>query len=204
MENFILSLVEFFKQFSYFGVVLSLTFEFVPAELVLPLVGYWVYQGDMNLYLAIFAGTVGGTCGPLTLYYLGKLGGRPMVLKYGKYFFVKDKHIIAADRFFEKYGGWMALFGRFVPVVRTSISLPCGMAKMNVWVFSIYTFIGVLPMTTLYVYLGYKLGPKWKDVGNLVEPYLVPVGITLLIGAVLYFILKKMRSSNNRNKKTNK
>lgn len=99
LESVLLSLIEALKQLSYFGVILALTFEFVPAELVLPLVGYWVYQGDMNLYLAILAGTVGGVCGPLTLYALGRYGGRPLVLKYGKYFLVKEKEIDAADRF---------------------------------------------------------------------------------------------------------
>ncbi|WP_210611314.1 DedA family protein [Priestia flexa] len=193
LETVVLSLVEALKQLSYFGVILALTFEFVPAELVLPLVGYWVYQGDMNLYLAILAGTIGGVFGPLTLYALGRYGGRPLVLKYGKYFLVKEKEIDAADRFFDKYGAGVAFFGRFIPGVRTAISLPCGMAKMNVWQFSIYTFVAMLPITALYVYLGYKLGPKWEDVGPIVSQYMQPIGIGLLIIIVVFFIFKYMK-----------
>lgn len=93
----------FFKDLSYAGLVIALSFEFVPAELVLPMAGYWVYLGDMKLWLAILAGTVGGTFGPLTLYALGRYGGRPMVEKYGKYFLIRPHHVEASDKFFEKY-----------------------------------------------------------------------------------------------------
>ena len=103
MEQIILDIIEFLKQFSYFGVVLALTFEFIPAEVVLPMVGYWVYEGDMNFWLAVLAGTLGGTTGPLTLYALGYYGGRPLLIKYGKYF-IKEVQIQKADDFFEKYG----------------------------------------------------------------------------------------------------
>ena len=72
--------------------MLALTFEFIPAEVVLPMVGYWVYEGDMNFWLAVLAGTLGGTTGPLTLYALGYYGG-PLLIKYGKYFFIKEEQI---------------------------------------------------------------------------------------------------------------
>ena len=87
------------KDLSYAGLVIALSFEFVPAELVLPMAGYWVYLGDMKLWLAILAGTVGGTFGPLTLYALGRYGGRPMVEKYGKYFLIRPHHVDASDQF---------------------------------------------------------------------------------------------------------
>ncbi|MGQ0454592.1 VTT domain-containing protein, partial [Bacillus sp. SS-TM] len=106
----------------------------------------------MNFWLAVLAGTLGGTTGPLTLYALGYYGGRPLLIKYGKYFFIKEEQIQKADDFFEKYGPVVAFVGRFVPGVRTLISVPCGMAKMNIWKFSIYTFVAMFPLTTLYVY----------------------------------------------------
>ncbi|MDG4656778.1 DedA family protein [Ectobacillus antri] len=184
MEQLILSFIEFFKQFSYAGIVLALTFEFVPAELVLPLVGYWVYQGDMNLIGAVIAGTIGGTTGPLTLYALGYYGGRPLIKKYGKYFFVKEKELEKAEAFFEKHGPAVAFLGRFVPGIRTLISIPCGVAKMNVWQFSIYTFLAMLPVTALYIYLGMKLGEHWQMAGEVAKEYLLPIGI-IIIGIVL-------------------
>ncbi|WKA56494.1 DedA family protein [Planococcus shixiaomingii] len=184
MEALIIQLVEALKGLSYLGIVLALTFEFVPAELVLPMAGYWVYEGDFILVGAILAGSIGGVLGPLTLYALGRYGGRPMVLKFGKYFLVTDNHINKSDRFFEKYGGGVAFFGRFVPGVRTAVSIPCGMAKMNIWKFIAYTYVAMLPITALYVYLGYKLGPQWSMAGEIMGQYanfiLIPIALIVI------------------------
>ncbi|WP_078382817.1 DedA family protein [Sutcliffiella halmapala] len=187
-----MTLLEAFKSLSYFGIVLALTFEFIPAELVLPLVGYWVYQGDMFLFWAILAGSIGGVTGPLTLYALGYYGGRPLIEKYGKYFLIREKEINAAERFFNKYGPGIAFLGRFIPGIRTAISIPCGMARMNIWVFSIYTFIAMIPITAGYVYLGYKLGPHWADAAATISIYMKPLGF-LLIGILLVIAIVKIR-----------
>ncbi|MCG7407255.1 DedA family protein [Paenibacillus sp. ACRRX] len=194
MEQFIIDIVHQFKQLSYAGIIMALTFEFIPAEIVLPLVGYWVFQGDMNLWLAILAGSIGGVTGPLTLYALGKYGGRPLILKYGKYFLIREREIVASERFFAKYGAGVAFFGRFIPGVRTAISLPCGMANMSLVKFIAYTYAAMLPITSLYVYLGYRLGPKWKDVAPLAKAYLMPVAIViavLLVCFVVYHYVKR-------------
>lgn len=108
MSDYIQMFIEFLQQFGYFGVLLALCFEFIPAEVVLPLAGYWVSQGDFNIHLLALAGTVGGTIGPITLYVLGRYGGRPLVIKYGKFFLVSEKQIRASDAFFEKYGPGVA------------------------------------------------------------------------------------------------
>ncbi|MFC4320575.1 DedA family protein [Litchfieldia salsa] len=191
MEHIIITIVEFLKQLSYLGILLALTIEFIPAEIVLPLAGFWVYQGDMNLWLVVLAGTVGGTLGPLTLYALGRYGGRPMIVKYGKYIFIKEEQLAKADAFFEKYGASVAFTARFLPGVRTLISIPCGLAKMNVISFSIYTFLAMLPITFLYVYLGLLLGPRWKEVGDLANQYLLPAGLVVLLGLVIWYFWKK-------------
>lgn len=192
MEHYILAFIEYFKDLSYFGVLLALCFEFVPAELVLPLAGYWVYQGDMTLWGTVLAGTVGGTIGPLTLYALGRYGGRPFLIKYGKYIFINEENLSKADAFFEKNGAMVAFTARFLPGVRTLISIPCGMAKMNVWIFSIYTFAAMLPITFLYVFLGFKLGDKWEEVGGMANDYLLPAGVVIVIVFLLYkFMTRK-------------
>ena len=183
-------MVEFFKGFGYFGVLLALCFEFIPAEIVLPLAGLWISQGEFNYYLMVLAGTVGGTIGPITLYALGRYGGRPLVLKYGKYFLINEKQVNAADKFFAKYGAGVAFFARFMPVVRTAISVPCGMAKMSLTKFSIYTFAAMLPITALYVYLGIKLGENWEEAGALFKQYLQPFVIALVILALIYGVYK--------------
>lgn len=193
MTEWITQFILFFKDLSYAGLVIALSFEFVPAELVLPMAGYWVYLGDMKLWLAILAGTVGGTFGPLTLYALGRYGGRPMVEKFGKYFLIRPHHLDASDKFFEKYGAGVAFYGRFVPGIRTVISIPCGMAKMNVFKFSIFTFLAMLPITSLYIYLGFKLGSQWEHVDEIVKPYIVPATVVFLGAFGLYVLLKRWK-----------
>ena len=190
LDAIIMPMIEFFKGFGYFGVGLALCFEFIPAEVVLPLAGYWISQGEFNYYLMVLAGTIGGTIGPLTLYALGRYGGRPLAVKYGKYFLVNEKQLNAADIFFAKYGSGVAFFARFMPVVRTAISIPCGMMKMSVWKFSIYTFAAMLPITALYVYLGVKLGENWEQAGVLFKDYLQPFVIIIVILAAVYGVYK--------------
>ncbi len=198
MEHLIIEFVEFLKQLSYLGILLALTIEFVPAEIVLPLAGYWVYQGDMNLWLAVLAGTIGGTLGPLTLYALGRYGGRPAILKYGKYLFIREKQLAKADEFFGKYGASVAFTARFLPGVRTLISIPCGIAKMSVWKFSVYTFIAMFPITYLYVYLGFLLGPRWKEVGSIANQYLLPIGSIVLVLLLSIYIINKQKIKRNK------
>ncbi|WFA07394.1 DedA family protein [Bacillus sp. HSf4] len=187
-------MAEAFKSLSYFGIFLALCIEFVPAEIVLPLAGYWVYQGDMSLFGVVAAGSLGGVVGPLTLYWLGRYGGRPFLERYGKYFLIKPEALEKSDRFFEKHGGFVAFSGRFIPGIRTLISIPCGMAKMNVWVFSFYTFIAITPITFVYVYLGFSLGDNWSAVGGILDKYLLPIGIGIVVLFVLYLVVKNRRS----------
>lgn len=194
MEPFLMMFIEFFKQFSYAGIIFVLTFEFVPAELVLPLVGYWVYQGDMHLIWAIIAGTIGGTTGPLTLYALGYYGGRPLIKKYGKYFFIKEKEMQKAEIFFAKHGPSVAFLGRFVPGIRTLISIPCGVAKMKIWQFSIYTFLAMLPVTSLYIYMGMKLGEHWQTAGEAVKQYMMPVSITIVSMLLIILVYRQVKA----------
>lgn len=185
-----MSFILFLKQFSYFGVLFALCFEFVPAEIVLPLAGYWIYQGDFNIHLMALAASIGGAIGPMTLYALGRYGGRPVILKYGKFFLINEKQVNASDRFFNKFGSSVAFFARFLPVVRTAISIPCGMARMSFLKFSLYTFLATYPITYLYLYLGYKLGPHWKEAAGLFNQYMKPIVLVLLLCFLIIIALK--------------
>ncbi|WP_019242742.1 MULTISPECIES: DedA family protein [Bacillus] len=198
MSEYIVMFIDFFQQFGYFGVLLALCFEFIPAEIVLPMAGYWVSQGEYNIHLLALAGTVGGTLGPLTLYALGRYGGRPLVVKYGKFFLVNEKQIKASDQFFEKYGPGVAFFARFLPVVRTAISIPCGMTKMNVMKFSVYTFLAMYPITYFYLYLGKKLGENWEQAGQIFDEYSFPLVGGLVVVIVGYILIKKFTSNKKR------
>ncbi|MDX8360484.1 MULTISPECIES: DedA family protein [Bacillaceae] len=189
MEELILLFVEWLREFSYFGILIALTFEFVPAELVLPLAGYSVYQGVMNFWLVVLAGTIGGTLGPLTLYALGRFGGRRFLTSFGKYFFIREKELTKAERFFDKHGGIVAFTARFLPGIRTIISIPCGLAKMNVTSFSLYTFAATLPITYCYVYMGFKLGTRWQDIAQIANRFMYIVVIIIIATIIIYVML---------------
>ncbi|MCY8521449.1 DedA family protein [Bacillus atrophaeus] len=200
IEALVMQLIEAFKSLSYFGIFLALCIEFIPAEIVLPLAGYWVSKGDMTLIGVIIAGSLGGVAGPLTLYWIGRYGGRPFLERFGKYIFIKPEALDKSDQFFQKHGGFVAFSGRFLPGIRTLISIPCGIAKMNVWAFSIYTFLAMLPITFVYVYLGVKLGQNWKEVGSILDQYMLPAGICIvLVFAIYLFMKKKKKKSKSEN-----
>ncbi|MED4826715.1 DedA family protein [Bacillus atrophaeus] len=200
IEALVMQLIEAFKSLSYFGIFLALCIEFIPAEIVLPLAGYWVSKGDMTLIGVIIAGSLGGVAGPLTLYWIGRYGGRPFLERFGKYIFIKPEALDKSDQFFQKHGGFVAFSGRFLPGVRTLISIPCGIAKMNVWAFSVYTFLAMLPITFVYVYLGVKLGQNWKEVGSILDQYMLPAGICIvLVFAIYLFTKKKKKKSKSEN-----
>ncbi|MCI3194605.1 DedA family protein [Bacillus sp. HU-1818] len=200
IEALVMQLIEAFKSLSYFGIFLALCIEFIPAEIVLPLAGYWVSKGDMTLIGVIIAGSLGGVAGPLTLYWIGRYGGRPFLERFGKYIFIKPEALDKSDQFFRKHGGFVAFSGRFLPGVRTLISIPCGIAKMNVWAFSVYTFLAMLPITFVYVYLGVKLGQNWKEVGSILDQYMLPAGICIvLVFAIYLFMKKKKKKSKSEN-----
>lgn len=191
MEQVITSIIEFFKGFSYLGIALALTIEFVPAEIILPMAGFWVEDGEMSYKWVVLAGSIGGTLGPLTLYILGRYGGRPFILRYGRYVFLNEERLLKSDKFFDQYGGLVAFGGRFIPGIRTLVSIPCGVAKMNPLLFSLYTFLATLPMTAVYVYLGYTMSGNWEAIRNVLSYYTYPIGAIALLLVTLTIIFKK-------------
>lgn len=166
----------------------------LPSEVVLPLAGNMVSNGTINMIGANIAVAVGSLIGSLIAYFVGYFGGRPFILKYGKYFFVSENHFYQAEKTFKRYGSAAVFFGRLLPVIRTFISLPAGIAKLDLKKFITYSLIGMVPWNFILIYLGYKLGPQFK---TLIEPiykrfeYLVILGVLL---AILFFVYKYFRS----------
>lgn len=209
MSEFISTLclqgLELLQSLSYFGVFVALTISIFPSELVLPIVGYWVYQGEMSMVPAILISSIGGVSGPVFIYLLGRFGGRPFVQKYGKFFFLKEKQLIQSEHFFHKYGAGIAFFGRFLPGMRTAVSFPCGILRMNLWVFCVYTYLAMLPVTIVYVYIGYHLGEHWQQAAEYLSDYTMPVISVLLIifavyaGRQLFLFKKKQGEKLNSN-----
>ena len=167
------SLVEFLGRFviavisqaGYPGIVLLMGIESacipLPSEIIMPFSGYLVYTGRFKLAWVALAGAVGCNVGSLVAYYVGALGGRPLAEKYGRYVLVTRHDLELADRWFARYGDWAVFFARLLPVVRTFIALPAGVARMNFLRFNIYTFLGSLPWCLALAYAGLKLGERW-------------------------------------------
>lgn len=183
----------------YWGVAIGMAIESanipLPSEVILPFGGYLVYTGRLNFWGTVMAGTVGGTLGSIASYYLGSKGGRPFILRYGRYVGITPGKLTLADRYFERYGEATVFFTRLMPVIRTFISLPAGISRMNFKRFVIYTFLGSLPWSILLVYVGYALGQNWQAIKPWFHraDFLV---LGLLAGAIMFFLYKKMKSKS--------
>ena len=159
------------EQMGYWGAAFLMALESmiapVPSELVMPFVGFLAAEGKFSIPMAIVFTSIGSLVGSLISYYLGLLGGRPLVLKAGRYLFLNHEHLEWTERWFAKNGSWTIFVSRFIPVVRHLISIPAGLGRMNVWRFSIFTLVGATIWNTFLLYCGYKLRQNW----TLVQQY---------------------------------
>ena len=135
----------------------------LPSEIIMPFAGYVVLQGHMNLLCVATAGALGCNLGSVLAYWLGAKGGRPLVERYGRWVLMSRHDLDRMTYFFERYGGITVLLGRLLPVVRTFIAFPAGIARMPQLRFHIYTFVGSWPWCFLLAYAGLKLGESWND-----------------------------------------
>lgn len=174
----------------YFGVGLMMAIESMciplPSEIIMPFAGYLVYQGQFTLLGVSLAGAIGCVVGSVLAYWAGIYGGRKFIEKYGKYFLITKHDLDIADRFFEKYGASAVFFSRMLPVVRTFISLPAGIAKMNFTKFVIYSFVGSLPWCWLLAYIGQKLGSEWDTLGVYFHKLDIAIGVCIFVGLVWF------------------
>ena len=134
----------------------------LPSEIIMPFAGYLVYLGHMNLFWAATAGAIGCNLGSVVAYWIGAKGGRPLVERYGKFVLMSSHDLDRMTAYFDKYGSITVLLGRLLPVVRTFIAFPAGIAKMSQLRFHIYTFVGSWPWCYALAYVGMKLGEKWN------------------------------------------
>lgn len=174
----------------YPGIVLLMAIESanipLPSEIIMPFSGYLVYTGQFNLWWAGFWGAIGCLVGGAISYYIGMIGGRPLIEKYGKYILISHHDLDLADRWFKKHGEITVLIGRLLPVIRTFISFPAGIAKMNFWKFLLYSFIGSFPFCLLLAYIGVKLGNNWESLRDYFHKFDLLIGIIIIAGIVWY------------------
>jgi membrane protein DedA with SNARE-associated domain len=185
------------------GVMLLMAIESacipLPSEVIMPFAGYLAYKGQFTLFglgaghpvaqvwIAGVFGALGCNLGSIPAYEVGAWGGRSAVEKYGRYIFLHTGHLGQARRFFERFGTWAIFIGRLLPVVRTFIALPAGIAQMNRTRFHLFTFAGSLPWCLVLAWIGYKLGEKWNTLGQYFHKLDAVIGVLVLAG-VAWFV----------------
>ena len=136
----------------------------LPSEIIMPFSGYLVYTGRFSsIWMVATLGAIGCNLGSVVAYEIGYFGGRPLVERWGRYILLNERDLNMSDRFFRKYGDITVFVSRLLPVVRTFIALPAGIARMPRLRFHVYTFLGSWPWCYMLAYVGYKLGEKWND-----------------------------------------
>jgi membrane protein DedA with SNARE-associated domain len=183
----------------YSGVILLMAIESacipLPSEIIMPFSGYLVSVGQLNLWGVGFAGAVGCVLGSMVSYWAGKYGGRPLIERYGRYVLISRHDLDMADRWFSSYGEVIVFASRLLPVIRTFIAFPAGVARMNLTRFVVYTFAGSLPWCLGLAYVGQKLGEQWnKDetLKTLFHRFDFLIGIIGLV-AIIWWVQRHLR-----------
>lgn len=154
-----------------------------PSEVIMPSAGLLAATGHLNLAEAILAGAVGNLAGSLVAFGLAARFGEPLLLGPGRYIGINPHHLEIADRWFQRWGLWAVLIGRVLPVVRTYISFPAGLARVRLGAFSILTFVGALPWCAALAYVGYTLGKNYDRVSGPIQ--LIAIVVALLVAVVV-------------------
>ncbi|TDM12776.1 DedA family protein [Macrococcus lamae] len=200
MQQWIMHIME---QFGYFGVFLLILLENVfppiPSEVILTFGGFMVTKSDSLSYIGMLAAsTLGALAGAIILYYVGKVLGlhriERLVDKYGRILRLKKEDVHQSNNWFSKYGGVAVFLCRFIPVVRSLISIPAGLNHMNLLSFIIYTTLGTLIWNGVLIYLGVKLGENWQQVLHVFDTYSNVLYITTgiaIIGGIIYLRKRK-------------
>jgi membrane protein DedA with SNARE-associated domain len=184
------AIIDLITRGGYLGIVLLMGIESacipLPSEVIMPFSGYLVFQGTLVLWLVVLAGAIGCVLGSLLAYAVGAWGGRRLVERYGKYVLVSRRDLDLADRWFREHGGIIVFVGRLLPVVRTFIAFPAGVARMPVWRFCVYTFLGSLIWCALLAWIGMKLGQHWDTLGGWFHRFDAVILAVLLLAFGLY------------------
>lgn len=187
-----------FNAMGWPGVVVIMALESanipIPSEVTMPLSGWMLAeaQGRSQWYALLaggFYGALGCTIGSIASYYLGAYGGRPLLEKYGRYVLISHHDIEWADRWFERWGEPTAFFSRLLPIVRTFISLPAGVARMPIGRFTAYSFIGSFIWCAALAWGGYQFGARWEELRAIMRPFDIPIAVVLL--ALFIWFLKR-------------
>lgn len=193
--------IEIIGVVGYLGIFLLMFVESagipMPSEVIMPFSGFLVAAGKMGLWPVVLMGTLGNLFGSLFAYWIGDRGGRPLIEKYGRFVLISKHDLDLADRWFLKYGNLTVFFGRILPVIRTYISFPAGIAKMKIGQFSFYTFVGALPWCYALTLAGVKMGSNWEMIREKLHNFdlLMAVVVVALIALYVWRHLKQKQNT---------
>jgi membrane protein DedA with SNARE-associated domain len=156
----------------------------VPSEVIQLYAGFMVSEDRMSFTVAVLAGTVGNVVGSWVAWAVGVYGGRPFIERHGKWLHISERNMAWADRWFDRYGPKVVFFSRMLPIIRTFISLPAGIARMPFWKFTVYTFFGALPWCFALTLAGVQVGENWEDLEGQLKYFTYLVAATIVVGAV--------------------
>ena len=198
LGNFVISTL---SSLGYLGIVLLMAIESacipLPSEVIMPFSGVLVAQGRFTLWGAALAGAAGCTLGSTVAYVVGAIGGRPLALRYGKFVLLSAHDIDVADHWFKRFGEVTVFFTRLMPLVRTFISLPAGVARMPFLRFLAYSFVGSLIWSALLAYVGMQLGAHWEDLKPIFQKFDV-LFVALVVLLIAVYIYRHVRPSAQR------
>jgi membrane protein DedA with SNARE-associated domain len=189
---------DFVTSYGYVAVFLLMLAESAcipfPSEVTMLVGGWYAERGILNFWWVGAAGVFGNLVGSWIAYAVGYKTGRELLDKYGKYIFIRSHDIDKAEVWWEKYGEAATFFSRLLPVIRTFISLPAGMARMPFGKFTLYTFLGVIPWTYALTWLGYVVGDNWERVLNYFDLPTLIIGTALLVVAGVWYFRRRKRA----------
>jgi membrane protein DedA with SNARE-associated domain len=200
MEKWI---IHFMEQYGYFGIAwlifLENIFPPIPSEIILTFGGFMTTKTDLTFVGVVITSTIGSVIGAIALYGIGTWIGENklynLVQKYGKFLRVTTEDLTKTFKWFERYGYWTIFFCRFIPLIRSLISIPAGITRMNIWIFIIFTTIGTLLWNIVLIYLGQTVGGNWHVIVNYMDIYskIIYVLLLLLVIYILFKWLKRIR-----------
>lgn len=197
IEQIVIPFLEhLYSTMGYLGVAIAMAIESacipLPSEVIMPMAGWMVYRGVFDLFLVAIVGTIGNTLGSSLAYWVGYLGGRPVIERYGRYILISAHDLEIADRWFAKYGEAAVFFGRLLPVVRTFISFPAGVSRMNFGKFLLFSTLGAFPWVLALTYAGKVMGDHWVVVREVLKNFDYPIAAVIL-AAVAYYVYRHLQ-----------
>lgn len=202
MESWITSVME---QFGYFGIALLILVENVfppiPSEVILTFGGFMTTKSELSIFGVVVASTIGSVGGAVILYWIGRILNverlERIIEKWGKYLRLTKEDVRKADAWFDKYGPWTVFFCRFIPLIRSLISIPAGMSGINQWLFLVLTTLGTLIWNLVLVLVGAKVGNNWHQIVNYMDVYSNIMYVVIAVSAVIFIIwfIKRKKTS---------